>query len=536
MKFEKSAAAIQGLLAVVIILAPLSSFSIAHADSAIDEQFQVEQPAGPGYTGYLVNNTRALVRFSSFLATFKRDGQKIAGMKPCGSLGECPNQFDAQVADINLTLCNNPREENCIRGIRTTDLTTRKVSTKFEVRPELTADFKSEIKGDASVDLPNGGNPLVVSIPSAPHVGGDLYLIKSDYYATRNSPANKFKLDLITNGIYPVTVEQGTYTAGGPNLDARAYVGQQVSGNGKSQPPYLSGIITDPRCLMATKSVCLVPQAFPENISFGMTLRANQGFTSWLYGRLANPVVSVEKAKVDDNAALINIDAEPVKVPLVYGWVKNSDLPKALLARYDQDRGGGLYVGNNRSGPLDSVSILKGHSNSYEDSGVNELLDWMPLLGDKAVAMPSQWSFQTLVLGSETASKLTKCTTSAKSLSGLIFTNASVFSSGAPAFNTKEGTLEYKVAAPHLKPNGELMKGTYDLVLNSTVARCIYGFTKAPIGATVSVTSDDGERQVATTVINEKSGFFRMGAYGFGFSSPTIKMKITQGKTKTVVK
>jgi hypothetical protein len=33
---------------------------------------------------------------------------------------------------------------------------------------------------------------------------------------------------------------------------------------------------------------------------------------------------------------------------------------------------------------------------------------------------------------------------------------------------------------------------------------------------------------VATTVVNEKNGFFRMGAYGFGFSSPTIKMKITQ--------
>jgi len=536
MKLRNSAAVIRGFLAFVVIAAPLSSISFAHAESAIDEQFQVQQPAGPGYTGYLVNNTRSLVRFSSFLATFKRDGQRIAGMKSCGNLSECPNQFDAQVADINLTFCNNAREENCIRGIRTTDLTTKKVSTKFTIRPELTEDFKSVIKGDASVDLPNGGNPLVVSIPSAPHVGGDLYLIKSDYYATRNSPTSKFKLDLITNGIYPVTVEQGSYAGGGPNLDPRAYVGQQVSGNGKSQPPYLSGFITDPRCLMATKSVCLVPQPFPENISFGMTLRANQGFTSWLYGRLANPSVSVEKAKVDENAALINIDAEPVKVPLVFGWVKNSDLPAALLSRYDKDRGGGLYAGNNRGGPLDSVSILKGHSNNYEDAGVNEMLDWMPLLGDKAVAMPSQWSFQTLVLGSETASKLVKCTTAANSLSGLIFTNASVFSAGAPAFNSKEGTLDYKVAAPHLKPNGELMKGTYDLVLNSTVARCIYGFTKAPIGATVSVTSEDGDRQVATTVINEKSGFFRMGAYGFGFSSPTIKVKITQGNTKTKAK
>lgn len=54
------------------------------------------------------------------------------------------------------------------------------------------------------------------------------------------------------------------------------------------------------------------------------------------------------------------------------------------------------------------------------------------------------------------------------------------------------------------------------------------GFSTAPIGAKVSIVNNDGTAQVATTVITEKDGFFRMGAYGFGFSSPTIKMKITQ--------
>lgn len=85
-----------------------------------------------------------------------------------------------------------------------------------------------------------------------------------------------------------------------------------------------------------------------------------------------------------------------------------------------------------------------------------------------------------------------------------------------------------RVAAPHLKPDGSDMTGSYDLILNSTVARCLYGFTNAPIGATVSVVNNEGGSQVATTIITEKDGFFRMGAYGFGFSSPLIKMKITQ--------
>jgi hypothetical protein len=68
------------------------------------------------------------------------------------------------------------------------------------------------------------------------------------------------------------------------------------------------------------------------------------------------------------------------------------------------------------------------------------------------------------------------------------------------------------------------------------VARCLYGFTKAPIGANVSVVSNDGQTQVATTIIKEANGFFRMGAYGFGFSSPTIKMTITQSGSASTAK
>jgi hypothetical protein len=524
------------VIIVGMVFSVIPNLATAQAESVIDEQFQVQGPGGPGFTGYLVNNTRSLVRFYSFLATFKVENQKIVGMKPCNGLDECPKEFSGQVADINLTLCNNATEENCIRGVRATNLQTKKVITNFVPRPELTEGFNAKIKGSPEVDLPNGGNPLIVSIPEAPHAAGDLYLIKSDYYAARKSPNDKFKLDLITNGIYPVTVESGKFNGGGPNLDSRAYVGKPGGGNGNGAPPYLNGFTTDARCLMATNNICIVPQAFPEKFSFGITLRANQGFTSWLYGRLANPVVTVSKAKVDEKAVLVNIDAEPVKVPLVYGWAQNSTLPPRMLSKYDQDRSGGIYFGDNPRAPLDTISILKGHSNKYDDLGIEEMLSWMPLLGDKAVAMPSQWSFQTLVLRSDTAAKLSKCTSTVASLSGLIFTNASVFSSGAPAFDAKEGTLDYKVAAPHLKPNGDLMAGTYDLVLNSTVARCLYGFTKAPIGARISIINADGTNQVATTIISEKDGFFRMGAYGFGFSSPTIKVKITQAKAAKTTK
>ena len=539
MHLRKSGLSVTALIAVNLMVLGTFQFQSAVAENISDEQFAVQPPPGVGYTGYLVNNTRSLVRFSSFLVNFKTTGGKITGVVPCNNLRKCPTNFGAQYTDVNLSLCENNADTkgndgdvNCVRGIKTKNLLTNKESTKFIPRPELTADFNSIVKGDRTQGLPNGGNPLVVSIPSAPHEGGTLYLVKTDFYAMRNSINEPFKLDLITSGIYPVKIERGNFQPGGANLTPANYVGQVLAARDRAtEPPYIGGSAPDAQCLMATKKICIVPQAFPENTAFGLTLRLQKGFTSWLYGRMANPLISVVKpgAANPDNM-LVNIFAEPVKVPVPYGWIKNSELPPSLLEKYSQDRSGTFYAGKNRAAPLDSVSILKGLSNNFGASAIDELLGWMPLLGDKAEAMPSQWSFQTLILDSSTASEISKCTNQTKGLTGLIFTNATVYSSGAPTYDANSGSLDYQVAAPHFKPDGSLMAGSYDLVLNSDVARCLYGFTQAPVGASVSVTSNDGIDQVATVIVSEKDGFLRLGAYGFGFSAPKIKIKLNQPK------
>ena len=68
-------------------------------------------------------------------------------------------------------------------------------------------------------------------------------------------------------------------------------------------------------------------------------------------------------------------------------------------------------------------------------------------------------------------------------------------------------------------------------MMRSDTARCLYGFSKAPISATVSVTSASGENKVATTVVKEtKDGWLKLAAYGFTFSSPTISVKLSQAK------
>jgi hypothetical protein len=102
-----------------------------------------------------------------------------------------------------------------------------------------------------------------------------------------------------------------------------------------------------------------------------------------------------------------------------------------------------------------------------------------------------------------------------------------VYDAKPPVFT--DGELRYRVAGVHSKPDGNDFKGVYDLVIDSNAARCLYKYSAAPISATVSVTSSSGgEQNIATTVVNERDGWFHLGAYGFGFSSPTLKVKLTQ--------
>jgi len=109
-----------------------------------------------------------------------------------------------------------------------------------------------------------------------------------------------------------------------------------------------------------------------------------------------------------------------------------------------------------------------------------------------------------------------------------VTTNALTYSAGPPTYNKESGALEYKVASPHFEASGAEASGSYDLVLKSDVARCIYGFSKAPIKAEISISSQDGQKKVATTVVNESNGWLYLSAKGFTFSSPVIQVKLTQ--------
>jgi hypothetical protein len=136
------------------------------------------------------------------------------------------------------------------------------------------------------------------------------------------------------------------------------------------------------------------------------------------------------------------------------------------------------------------------------------------------------WSFRTINSGATNSF----CIGGGSEVKGFVSTNATMYIDGPPTFDQKEQSLQYKVAATHFDEKGDLFKGTYDLAIKSDAARCLYGFTNAPISAKIEVVSESGLNQVAVTTVNERNGWLYLSAKGFTFSAPVVNVRLTQEK------
>ena len=137
---------------------------------------------------------------------------------------------------------------------------------------------------------------------------------------------------------------------------------------------------------------------------------------------------------------------------------------------------------------------------------------------------------QTLPLGSAGASgdlyQTLKSCPSTFGIAGIISSNATAVETTPPTLDKATQTLKYRVAAPHLKQNGDLNSGFYRLQLNPQVAKCIWGENLLGAKAEVSIINDDGEVQVTTStfLFNNEAAIFEVS--GFHYSAGSINIKL----------
>lgn len=267
-------------------------------------------------------------------------------------------------------------------------------------------------------------------------------------------------------------------------------------------------------CVVTETGKCYMAADFPTGYRFGITLKLGATLKGWFHGRIYKPVISTKTSSVG-GAEELTIEALPVVVPTLKEKMPTSAITPQLrefLSNNEVSNGFGYII-----------------PESSGEAAFNHTRLWIPVVKDKATTSHSYWSVRTLEQINDPI--IANCTKSDGALSGVVTTNALVYHSGPPSFEKSTQNLDYKVLSTHYSANGDVAKGTYDLIMSSTVARCIYGFTNAPISASLTILSEDGSPQVATQTINEKNGWLTLSANGFTYSSPTIAVKLTQDKS-----
>ena len=254
---------------------------------------------------------------------------------------------------------------------------------------------------------------------------------------------------------------------------------------------------------------------------------------------------NIQITPIESGGVTLSVDAATTNVPMVYQGGLWSDLPQSVKDFWVACMKGGTdscgrigttaqdmdYWKKSLTLEGNATSNLEGSVNSFGSIALQGMKAIAPLIGDKANAQTSSWSYRTLSNAEMSGSN--SCFTKNSGVKGLVTTNSTTYSAGPPAFDKSTGVLNYQVASPHFNPDGTVFKGNYNLVIKSDVARCLYGFSKAPVNATISITSADGTPQLATTVVGEKDGWIYLKASNFEFSAPTVQVKLTQDAPAT---
>jgi len=265
-------------------------------------------------------------------------------------------------------------------------------------------------------------------------------------------------------------------------------------------------------CVYGQTEICGNRKEFSENTRVGVQLKLHNSITGWFHGRVQRPDLQV--TRINDKYNRVRVDAAPVEVSRFFAQSRPDLGDKNPLDVIQNIGYGGSYTIVGSTMP-DAFRILSNYRKRAKDT---------------AAGISTIWSVSTMAdyLASQNGSR---CLADRSRILGIVTTNATAYSGAAPIF--KDGFLNYEVAGMHYLPGGtELSRGSYDLVMRSEVARCLYGLANVPLSATVSVVNDKGKKSFATTVVGEKNGWLKLGAYGFTFSKKTIKVKVVKAKPK----
>ena len=517
---------------------------ITNATTDRDEAFSEPDRADDGYQGLTFRDAPVWSKTFSWLQVNREPCTVLSGN--CGywqKSGITPNgQFHAL-----LSVCASQSQFNCIESVTAIKPDGVRVAGQFvESFPQT---WVNDFDGDTSAHLPQGGPAGIWSFSGIQHSGGTNFFIRVGLEGRLFSDGPSLKVDsssLNMHGAIYSVEKIAAYCPEPPDNDEepQRYIcgprftpfAERIKGTPMGAvaiSAYSGKWSRGPSdCVMTGFNSCLQRLALPAATSFSLTLRLEYSPSGWLHGRFRDARFSIEK--LEGSGFRMTVEGTSVSVPVIAVGDKFVNLPSNIQDSYRSSGGFKSSQRFTRDAGCGQCSdpLTRNMTSAPLPDGLDSLEEfeiWRTYVGDKSTADLNSWSFRTLDTSSVRGAA--QCFTADGTVKGLVAVNSLVYSPGPPEF--KNGMLEYVVSAPHLTSGGSTRRGTYDLIIRSDTARCIYGFSKAPLQAIISVLDADGDKVVATTNMSESGGWIRLVAYGFEFSAPRIQVSFTQDDTKT---
>ena len=383
------------------------------------------------------------------------------------------NRWPGITASAVLERCTTESNNDCLENVEIShDGTNFKALTfeKYMPYENVPNPAKYTYPADPAMDLPQGGRPSIWTETVDGKVSDLKYLVYYKYEMSYDRQDNKFHLNRVSLSATPFKEKAGF----------------------------------DWASLWTDNTTSGIQYDFHADTSLQVTVHMSKEPNGWFKARMKDIDVQILPLNNKNNRVIVR--GASVSTPN-FGVVRRAETLIPAEEKLASDFG------------YDKGAVMA-------DPAQPEIFDyvnyWRLYLKDIAPYSITSWSIESTTWSSDNS-----CLQDKTRVLGIVATNAMGYDGSAPKF--VDGFLNYRVTGFHFAADGVTPNlGTYDLVMRSDAARCLYGFSNAPVSATVSITGADGATNVATTVVSERDGWLKMKAAGFTFSEKNIKLKITQ--------
>jgi hypothetical protein len=420
---------------------------------------------------------------------------------PCDSANRAETESSSTYGNAGVTACTSENDSFCLESIK---LGSQNSAKRLKPIQEI-AVVRGRFEGDPKKGVPGSGS--IATVWQDPE-NGDLYASSASLLFTFDKLGNMKSL----SATYPFRMTIRKIAI-------------------KNEAKLANAAFEFSPCVFTFGDTCYVELMHNEGLPIEAQVRLPFKLSGWFYGRLMNTAISATKKSTHE---LYLFSGKPVQVPT---FAKN--IPKSqCIEGWCPDR---LQVD-----AMLGVNWLKAFGTGYKadktvglwkymepKSNVSPWQAFVQMSKDTASDIRTAWS----VSFSDSLTSITygtNCKDATGGINGVLTSNAMIYSSYGPTLEA--GFFNYRVAGLHYKPDGITpTTGTYELQIDSKLARCIFKLSNLPISATLSVLTSDGRTTTVVGASSESKGMLRITMQGFNFSMPILRAKIHQGAAKSTI-